>query len=369
MNGASSRSQVSAKGYGALAPTGMAAQVGRNPYTKNQSDKRPQEPARTLFTELPVADGIGPVHINRFFTCFEVDSKFTVDAVTAIKIQQFVFTNFSKIFGQPKSKSSLNVATVDISPSDGGRNTRIFNGCKTARFTIDNPVGWVHNDWVKLVYPAHGSGFYAQTLERNFRDDGDARLGSLIAVVESLQVAAATTAAVGVVPAAVVSWALQIGKTGLTVMLQGNKKHFLNGRRSWAVHLTEPLDKKRLFCFETATLEKSSTILNSLADLTDIAGIRRSIIELWGHMLDNFLEAPELKSFGIQPLSFDGPTLTKLMSHKAVYKSLEGIAGIRHPHSIYYLTEEVGSLSEVNASLLANDFLRFHAGLRELLAK
>lgn len=162
------------------------------------------------FTDLPVANGVGPYHVNRFRIFFPAPAGQKPGPLG----REFV-DGFERFFNPNSAKANFRPFT--------------HGGEKTIEFVFDLLGPNFHHDWVYICGRRNDedcAGFAAQTLKRNFEDDWDKRL--------RVAVAAAVGAALGFFPILAPLAQILAQKLG-DLLVWVNQHHFLAGRRSWMI--------------------------------------------------------------------------------------------------------------------------------------
>lgn len=244
------------------------------------------------FTELPVANGVGPYHINRFRIFFPAPAGQKPGQLG----REFV-DGFERFFNP-------NSAEAHFGPSS-------YGGDKTIEFAFDLPGPNFHHDWVYICGRRNDddcAGFAAQTLKRNFEDGGDKVLRA--------EVAAAVGAALGLFPI-LFPLALILAQRLGDLLVWVNQHHFLAGRRSWMIvdsvkMLGDGLRDKSasaaperrnryvyqpVYVLETAAIERSS--MSTYAVLQKIPEIVDAVLAIGPPSLINLalLAIPDLREW------------------------------------------------------------------------
>jgi hypothetical protein len=302
------------------------------------------------FTALPVYDGVGVYHFNRYRVVFIRPSDKTKTALAS----DFV-SGFPTYFTSPHA----NV----VAHSD-----RKFNGANTLEFhgILDKmglDIARPHNDWVAKVWENVSRGFTAQTLKREFWVAGEDLAAAGGGAVGGGATGGGGGAAIGsVVPGlgtavGAIAGGVLGGLGGAGTAVHWNRMHFLAGRRSWllddaAAFGITPRELNRYFEYEekagrnflrgdvdlcvleTAAVERFSSRFFQVGDLA--MGLEDAIPPIWTANLANFVGMKGLWS--INPAS---PTLP-----------LEGwdtrrwLAG-DFRRGIYYYRDEFDTLDEL----------------------
>jgi hypothetical protein len=297
------------------------------------------------FTALPVYDGVGVYHFNRYRVVFIRPRDKTKEALAS----DFV-SGFPTYFTSPHANVVLHT-------------DRKFNGVNTLEFhgILDKmglDIARPHNDWVAKVWENVSRGFTAQTLKREFWVAGE----DLAAAGGGVVGGGATGAGAGSffgLPGAIVGGVVG-GGAGAGTAVHWNRMHFLAGRRSWllddasAFGIT-PKELNRYFEYEehagrnfisgdvdlcvleTAAVERFSSRFFQVGDLA--MGLEDAIPPIWTANLANFVGMKGLMT--INPTS---PTLP-----------LEGWNTWRwNPgdirRGIYYYRDEFDTLEELKGN-------------------
>jgi hypothetical protein len=220
------------------------------------------------FSELPVYEGVGDVHLNRFRIAFEPPASQSAAALAADLIDNF----------PTYLKSEF--ATVEFGDrSHEGNRTLRFHGY--ARL-LGLDIAAVHDDWVERAWMDRNIGFTAQTLKREFFSAGDD-----VGVT-------AQSAATFLIP--VVGPFIGGASTllGATAGVHYNRMHFLAGRRSWRIGEGSVFGVPgNVIVFETVAVERFSASAYSTADA--VIGLEEKIPDVWIALLNNFVNKKGLK--------------------------------------------------------------------------
>jgi hypothetical protein len=163
------------------------------------------------FTALPVADGVGDYHFNRFRIAFKASPTTSAAALEALVSD--LLNNFPTYLTSGYAKMEFGGRHHE------GKPTLHFHGyAKVLGLDLAKP----HDDWVVIQWKDPKIGFTAQTLKREFFVAGDdvgtgAGVGYLLL--------GPLLPAVGIIAA--------VAGTGAAVHY--NRMHFLAGRRSWRI--------------------------------------------------------------------------------------------------------------------------------------
>ena len=218
------------------------------------------------FTELPVYDGVGDYHFNRYRVAFKCPPAETKQSLA----RDFV-ANF------PAYLTSQYATVVKGDRDFESRPTLHFHGFKMV--PIPNPAGMAnsppptidvaspHTDWVVKIDENDNLGFTAQTLKREFRvlsEDGPTGFG-VAAIVSPL-----------------------IGLIAAGDPMEVNRKHFLAGRRSWRLDDGKSFEVDGdVLVLETAAVERFSHKAYMRADA--VLGLESAVPDIWIAMLNNFV--------------------------------------------------------------------------------
>lgn len=167
------------------------------------------------FTALPVYDGVGDWHFNRFRAVFQRPR-----ATKRFLANDFV-ANFPRYLTSQYAIVEKSDKTFDSKP------TFHFHGYKMVSFpnpvalsgTVDVDIAAPHTDWVAKIDDNDNLGFTVQTVKREFGDPSEDRTTM-----------AATLGVALAVPVAAVLFA-----SGENDPTKINRMHFLAGRRSWRI--------------------------------------------------------------------------------------------------------------------------------------
>lgn len=236
------------------------------------------------FEALPVDNGVGPYHFNRYRVTFLKPPG---------RSKENLALNFISQFCQYFNSEYATVEKDEEHKIEGDLLLKFHANALLAKF---------HHDWVVSVDMNLNSGFTVQTLERKFRLREDAEmLGE--GVVGGGATGAATGAGVGAVatffgggigagPLALVGGAVG-ALAGGSLAYYENFKHFLAGRRAWR------LDNAAVFgasgdylVLETAAVERASCEFYRAND--KVQGLEKSIPAMWNSQLSSFVAANRL---------------------------------------------------------------------------
>jgi hypothetical protein len=242
------------------------------------------------FTALPVYDGVGPYHFNRYRVVF-----FRPPGVTKEALASDFVSSFPHYFNNPH-------ASVDF------RRGRNFNGVPVLEFhgvmdhlrglNIHFDMARPHNDWVAQVWSNVSIGFTAQTLKREFWVAGEdlaaAGGGGVAGGLAGGKAGSLIYPGVGTAVGAVVG-----GASALGLAVHWNRMHFLAGRRSWrlddasAFGITpqnvEKYDRPADLCvLETTAVERFSSRFFVAGDLA--FALEDAIPPIWTANLGNFVQ-------------------------------------------------------------------------------
>jgi hypothetical protein len=224
------------------------------------------------FTALPLLDGSGDIHVNRFRIAFQPPNGMSAATLAGDFISSFP-TYFNSEFAKVEWGSRKHE----------GKPTLHFHGyAKVLGFDLAKP----HDDWVVLHWADRTIGFTAQTLKREFFVAGD-------------DVAVAAAPAVGPVIAAValklvpITWWIPAPVVPLpalvgAVAVQYNRMHFLAGRRSWRISDGTVFGlSSNVIVLETVAIERFSAAVYRTADA--VIGLQSRVPDIWIAMLNNFV--------------------------------------------------------------------------------
>jgi hypothetical protein len=213
------------------------------------------------FTALPIDDGSGGIHINRFRIAFQPPN-----GTSAATLAGDIIDNFPTYFNSEFAKVEWG------SRKHGGKPTLHFHGyAKVLGLDLAKP----HDDWVVRHWVDRTIGFTAETLKREFFVAGD-DLGS--GVPTGALLLGPLLAAVGLIGAVV--------GTGATVHY--NRMHFLAGRRSWRIGDGGVFGlSSNVIVFETVALERFSALAYRTADA--VIGLESRVPNVWIALLNNFV--------------------------------------------------------------------------------
>jgi hypothetical protein len=306
------------------------------------------------FVSLPIMDGVGSVHLNRFRISMYAP---THDPSAAARIGRDLFTGMVQYM-------DARTAAVEVdSHTWNGDKTLRFRGVASFRPFVNLPVQLilptpiplyrevripipasvrdlmipdVHTDSVGAAART-ATSFTAQTLKREFETADDAKIRAVIkaTVVPAIM----SQSAIAAIAAPLLSWlgdhlAEKIGDIAIFI----NQHHFLAGRRSFH------FDQGSAFgytdgrlVFETAAVERYSLTVYKLA--TDVA----------------MGSAPEVVR----------PVWIQMVSRVASINGLRVIVENPQPHwkkeqEVHYIQEELSDTSKVKSNTHWPDMNRLH---------
>lgn len=224
------------------------------------------------FTELPVYNGVGPWHFNRYRVAFHRPAGQTKQSLAADFRSHFVgyfASGYATVYSGNRNYQSLPTLKFHGFLKD----INFFNrlDVKTP-FGID--LGFPHHDWVAQIDHNDDLGFTAQTLKREFFDPFD-----------DVTTAAPVTLVGGDSPveAAAVAY----------LLVELNRMHFLAGRRSWRIDDGKSFGiPGDLLALETIAVERFSHQFFMLFDT--VIGLESHIPHIWIALLDNFVKQRKL---------------------------------------------------------------------------
>lgn len=227
------------------------------------------------FTALPVTDGVGDYHFNRFRIAFQAPAEASAAASLAATLAADLYDNFPAYLTSGFAKVEIGSRTYR------GQRTLHFHGyAKVLGLDLAKP----HDDWVVLDWVDRTIGFTAQTLKRDFFVAGDDIGAGAGAVVGSL--------ALNMVP--VVGLVGQIlGPLGSAVAGGGaaihyNRMHFLAGQRSWRISPGADFGLSgNVIVLETMALERFSAWVYRTADA--VISLEARVPDIWIALLNNFV--------------------------------------------------------------------------------
>jgi hypothetical protein len=305
---------------------------------------------------LPIKDGVGPVHINRF----RISMYPSADPGAAARIGR-------ELFGGMVQYMDSRTASVEVdSHTWNGDKTLRFRGVAMFRPFIGLPVLIIatpipHFTEIRIPIPASVrdlmipdvhtdsvgpafkslTSFTAQTLKRQFETTDDATIRNVIkaTVIPAIMAQVLAEGAMGVATAPLQLWlannlADKIGDIAVFI----NQHHFLAGRRSFH------FDQGSVFgytdgrlVFETAAVERYSLTAYKLA--TDIA----------------MGSAPEVVR----------PVWIQMVRRVAINNALRIIveppqAGWKKDQEVHYLQEELSDIGKVKANAQWTEMNRLH---------
>jgi len=210
------------------------------------------------FVALPVYNGVGSYHCNRFRMAFRKPGDWTSSKLAAMALAADFVTSFPKYLNSPAAAVAFANRTFE------GKATLRFQGIvKMAGFNAAAP----HQDWVVREVVDTTRGFTGQTLRRLFLEPAEK------------VILGAGTAIGG-----------PFGPIAAADFVAVNQKHFLAGRRSWVV--TEGKEfgiaDPNVIVIETAAIERFSDEHYNLAD--KVIGMEAKIPAIWVNNLSNFVK-------------------------------------------------------------------------------
>ena len=285
------------------------------------------------FAELPIANGVGPYHVNQFRIQFKLPLPVVFKGSRREEAIKMVATDFISqfpfYFNGTNAVMKKNVASVDW-----GEKT--FLTQKTLRFVLDAKVKGIdvpdaHSDWVYIAWKNTDQpgvkGLGAQTLRRKFREPADNFLG----------------------------------QTGAAI----NSFHVLAGRRSWIVSLADAYAGAKpgqqqgasdgaICVLETAAVERDSSMVVSPMDW--LLDGRNALVNIWCTQLYNYVLAKNYWLNNSSPSAFQTDDGDRSWT--------------KDPKSpCYYRMKSYGSENELWKDGWVKNLLEMHPALAEQLAK
>lgn len=253
------------------------------------------------FTLLPVYDGVGPFHFNRYRVVFEKPAATSAKALSNDYVSQFPnYFNSQYASVQWGSRNYL------------GKPTLKFHGY-FRKLGVD--VAQPHHDWVEREWCDPDVGFTAQTLKREFFDpvdDGEAAAGG---------------SALGYRPS-VVPYEPVTGIAGAIAAVHYNRMHFLAGRRSWRMDEGIVFGETANTCvLETIAVEQFSARVFALSDAA--LGMEKFIPNIWIANLTNYVRMRGLV------------TLPSVKQNSS---------GWKNKTSVYFFVQNFPNLASLNAN-------------------
>ena len=203
-----------------------------------------------------IAGGVGPYHINHFIGYFKLSA--SIDPFILTKI---FFNKFITIFN-PENEAMAFLSKY------------ILDSHKVIKFVLNKPLAGLHGDWITLQMAESLNSFVGKTLMKLWITKEE-----VYALTEFLKLMRKVTDTSGVaylVPE-------EISKLTDKEFMLVNQRHFLSGRRSWAVGYSSTLD---LYYVETAAFERYSHPAYLAAE--NIMGVRESIVNIWTKLIENY---------------------------------------------------------------------------------
>jgi len=239
------------------------------------------------FTELPVDEGVGDWHFNRFRMVFDPPR-----GTSAVTLANTLLANFPTYINSDYATAKWSDIKYD------GRKTVHFHGY--AKY-IGIDVGAPHTDWVAIVLvDPRTQGFTVQTLKREFGDateDIEAGVGG------------------GVVG----------GIVGGLVAIHYNRMHFLAGRRAWRIDNGSVFGlSNSVMVLETVAVERFSAEAFRIAD--SVIGLEKRLPDVWLAFLNNFVRLNGLKPVD-QALKPSWKKAFQAMYLVVSYDGMSGLAG------------------------------------------
>jgi hypothetical protein len=227
------------------------------------------------FTELPVYEGVGDWHFNRFRIAFEPPKRNNA--------AEWLFTDLLVHF--PTFINSGYATAEWGHVKHNGRYTIRFHGyAKVLGINLAGP----HSDWVAIEsLDPNGVAFTVQTLKREFSDaKEDGTTSVLGAVVANLPLPGNILRPVlGPVVGAI------LGGGGST---HYNRMHFLAGRRAWRIGYGSVFGLSNdVMVLETVAVERFSAHAFNIAD--SVIGLKNRVPNVWFAFLYNFVNQMVLK--------------------------------------------------------------------------
>jgi hypothetical protein len=222
------------------------------------------------FTALPVYDGVGAYHFNRFRVVFERPAGETRESLARDFVANFPGYFRSQFANVVKGERSF--GSIPTLHFHGFKNVPIPSlASPIGALPIDIDIARPHTDWVAQIDMNDNLGFTAQTLKREFRDvseDGAAALPLLASPLLTLIVA---------------------GDDPIEI----NRMHFLSGRRSWRIDDAKNFEVDGdLMVLETTAVERFSHKAYIRAD--SALGLETAIPDIWIALLNNFVQMRRL---------------------------------------------------------------------------
>ena len=249
------------------------------------------------FTALPVQNGQGPYHFNRYRVVFTKPP----DAKVEDLARDFI-TGFPHYLNSRFASVVLhNDHTFESNP------TLEFHGIVEC---LGVDIAKPHNDWVARIWVNPHLGFTVQTVKREFvvaSEDAAAAAGG---AVVGRAIGQNVGQSVGGPPGAVVGGA--VGEAvGADEAVQLNRMHFLAGRRSWRLDGGPAFGLASNVCvLETIAVERFSSTFFVAGDF--ILHLEDKIPPIWVTNLANFVRIRQLATIPqSSPPSWDvgDPTL------------------------------------------------------------
>ncbi len=222
------------------------------------------------FTELPVYNGVGGYHFNRYrvvFKCPPAETKQSLARDFVANFPTYLTSRYATV-----ARGDRNFESRPTLHFHGFKMVPIPNPAERAsnhpQLSID--IARPHTDWVVKIDENDNLGFTAQTLKREFRvlsEDGPT----------SFAVAAA-----GIAGARLID--LIAGGDPTEV----NRMHFLAGRRSWRLDDGKSFEVDGdVLVLETIAVERFSHKAYMRAD--SVLGLESAVPDIWIAMLNNFV--------------------------------------------------------------------------------
>lgn len=212
----------------------------------------------TDFSDLPISQGVGDYHLNRFRIAF----RSTDPKVSATQLAADFIANFPFYFNGP---------AATVRPEEG--RLKFYGNIPVGGHQMPTP----HPDWVRYLVKNPTLGFTVQTQHRDSMAMDDLEAGSGGGAAGSLA-----------------------GPLGILVgeaeAVRVNRYHFLAGRRAWRLDVASSFaaagDRAKLgsdvIILETAAIERFSLKEYAMGESV----MEPTIIDIWSHLLANFATKP-----------------------------------------------------------------------------
>jgi|GEM_PF-2819408 len=256
--------------------------------------------------------GVGEFHFNHFIGYFTPPKK-------QVSTPEF-FDFFPFIFSNRGNLASANT-------SEGYK----FNGKSTVKFKHTNPLlAYAHEDWVSLEMAADNLSFFARTLKREWAYKREAAVAALAKL-----------------------------NLNIELSIDVNQRHFLAGRRSWAVGY---LPASKLCYVETAAFERFSHEFYDDHEFA-LSIDAPTIVNIWTKLIKDYADFYNLELIandGIKHIFADYKKNYNYFSQPYGYNPLARMQIIKN---VYYIQAKRPTVAEAHAVPWFKEVLKRHPGL------